>query len=350
MFSMRRLLRRLLWVALFLPQTGCVGDLLDDGGASRPRPKPRGVYAHPGAIVDFPPPTNPIEPRAVVDAGGDRPASSTGWEPIGSSGPIDPPLAPDTAPPPIEWTSPHLTANPPLSPLSPAPIDPSPYAPPPPPPPPSQAHATSGLPPPGHSNGARTSVNVGTSQPPPTPPPPTPLVAGPQPSSIPALPPGAMAAGTSDSDPLYYDFMGKEVPDVSSDGVWAVRGVSDSLAGMKGQVVFLMFAFQTCPSCGLMTPYLKQWHEMFGQQGLQVVYVNNGLMANFDAVHKAIVDQHLLFAYFHDAKGTTLASFGVRSFPTAYLINRAGKVVWEGPPIANEAPIQEKILQLLAEK
>jgi thiol-disulfide isomerase/thioredoxin len=156
-----------------------------------------------------------------------------------------------------------------------------------------------------------------------------------------------MAAGTSDSDPLYYSFLGKEPPELASNGAWLTPASASTLAGLRGQVVFVFFAFQGCPSCGLMTPYLQQWQQMFGAQGFTVVYVNNGLMAGEEAARKAIAAESLAFPYFHDAKGETLRQFGIRSFPTAYLLDRQGKVQWEGAPVALESQVQSRIVELL---
>lgn len=188
-------------------------------------------------------------------------------------------------------------------------------------------------------------------------PPPPPAPAAPPPGTyqpaVPkagALPPGHQAAGTSDADPLYGSFQGGPPPALGTDGRWLTPGVAPTLEGMRGQVVFLMFAFQTCPSCAQMTPYLKQWQEMYGPQGLSVVYVNNGRMASEAAATAAIREQGLRFAYLHDPEGSSLAAFRIRSFPTAYLLDRAGKVVWEGTPLAVEAQLQELIVGLLAAK
>ena len=162
--------------------------------------------------------------------------------------------------------------------------------------------------------------------------------------------PGAKAPGGSASDPLYFSFLGKELPDLAPDGVWLTPGISSSISGLRGQVVYLQFAFQSCPSCGLTTPYLQQWQQSYGPQGLSIIYVNNGLMANKEAAEKAIGEQKLLFPYFHDPSGESLRIYGVRAFPTAYVVDRAGKVVWEGTPTANEPRIGELIQSLLLEK
>jgi thiol-disulfide isomerase/thioredoxin len=186
---------------------------------------------------------------------------------------------------------------------------------------------------------------------PPEPPPGTyqPAVPVPHGGTV-VLPPGHQAAGTSATDPLYGSFVGAAPPALGRDGKWLVPGVASTLEGMRGQVVFLMFAFQTCPSCAQMTPYMRQWHDMYGPQGLSVVYVNNGRMASEADATKAIRDQGLRFAYLHDAEGSSLQAFSIRAFPTAYVIDRSGKVVWEGTPLAVESQVQELLVGLLAPK
>jgi len=194
-------------------------------------------------------------------------------------------------------------------------------------------------------------VDAGMPPPPPPPAPGTYQPAVPKATGgVVGLPPGHQAAGASDADPLYGTFVGTTPPALGADGRWLVPGVANTLAGLRGQVVFLMFAFQTCPSCAQITPYLKQWHDMYGPQGLSVVYVNNGRMSSEADALQAIGEQGLRFAYLHDPQGSSLHAFSIRAFPTAYVIDRAGKVVWEGTPLAVEAQVQELLVGLLATK
>jgi thiol-disulfide isomerase/thioredoxin len=317
--------KTLLLAVLAIAQTGCVGEWFGDGSSSRPHPRAR--KPAPDAVLA------PADTPATTDGG-----SATGWEPLGTpeatpEGTPPPPIGETSTPPP--WSTPYDTSQPPAVPSTPPPPSPDPL------PPPYSRTAP-------HSTDPATPV-APTGLTPATPAPygSYPPVAAPPPSTPRPLPPGAKAAGTSDADPLYYDFMGRGIPELSSDGAWIVKGPAESMAGLRGRVVFVMFAFQTCPSCALMTPYLKQWHEMFAQQGLSIVYVNNGLMSGIDSVRDAVATQHLLFPYFHDAKGSTIVSYGVRSFPTAYLVDRTGRVIWQGPPITNEAQIQALIQDAL---
>ncbi|MFO0934008.1 MAG: TlpA disulfide reductase family protein [Planctomycetota bacterium] len=293
---MRRPLRLLSVLLAALALTGCESGMFDDFDGLQPPSFGKRKDAR----------RKPPKETAKTDP------AVPGWEPVGSEGarsPQDP--SPQDPPPASGWE----------------PVD---GAPPPPPPamPPAPPPVLPPAPPPG------------TYQPP------VPTAKG----GTVALPPGHQAAGTSATDPLYGSYVGTTPPALGTDGKWLVPGLAPTLEGMRGQVVFLMFAFQTCPSCAQMTPYLKQWHDMYGPQGLSIVYVNNGRMATEADATKAIRDQGLRFAYLHDTEGSSLHAFSIRAFPTAYVIDRSGKVVWEGTPLAVEAQVQELLVGLLATK
>lgn len=50
------------------------------------------------------------------------------------------------------------------------------------------------------------------------------------------------------------------------------------------------------------------------------------------------------FAYAYDKKGELMKRLGVRGFPSAYLIDAAGTIVWEGHPMSLNAATIEKSL------
>lgn len=159
-----------------------------------------------------------------------------------------------------------------------------------------------------------------------------------------AVPP---AAGMSDADPLYFSYVGRAPPALSADGTWVV-GAPTTLEALKGRVVYLQFAFIHCGGCGPMMPYLKSWHEKHAAKGLSVVYVDNGGVDALADARKEVAEQKIAFPWFHDALGATTRAYGVRSFPTAYVIDKAGKVVWDGPPGGQEAALEALLVGLLS--
>jgi len=200
----------------------------------------------------------------------------------------------------------------------------------------------------------------------PTPGPSAPIIYDPPPPRI-ATPPGlppppapptvhspdqlAPAAGTSDSDPFYFSFLGKQPPEFVGDGTWITKPpVGDSLASMRGQVVFMVFSFQGCEGCKVFMPTLEQWGQRYQPRGAAIVYVDNGAVDPFDYALKAVRAYKISYALYHDPKANTVKAYGIRSFPTAYLLDKQGKVIWEGTPTGQEGRIAPLLEAALAAK
>ena len=163
-----------------------------------------------------------------------------------------------------------------------------------------------------------------------------------------ALAPGT-AAGTSDADPLHGSFLGRLPPRLPRRGTWVnLRAGSASLEDLRGRVVVLDFAFLGCGACDLLTPWLVEWHRRHAEQGLVVVYVDNGAQDTLDALQGWHLDHQVPFALFHDRLGRAVADYRVRAFPTVYVIGRDGRVVWEGVATGAEAYVDAAISQALA--
>jgi hypothetical protein len=162
------------------------------------------------------------------DTGPMRPGSPTGW--VDEDAP-PPPTAPLPEPPPVP-DYPAYPPSPAYPPYASSPGAPAPL--------PGTAHA---LP----TNGIDTSANP--------------------------------AGGTSDKDPYFKSLLGSAPQDLPTSGQWLTAPVgidarsAPSLAALRGQVVYLHFAFSGCPSCGHMKPYLEQWQKIHGPGSFTVVFV-----------------------------------------------------------------------------
>lgn len=278
---MKRLLRRSpLLVVLAL--TGCEGlsgiDMTDPFGTSSNAPVYRGAGSG-----RAPAPRSPEVARArPSDATPSRPGSPTGW--VDEDAP--PPADPLPEPPPIP------AYESPLPPPPPAPL-PGPMGP--------HAHV---LP----ANGIDTRGNP--------------------------------AGGTSPEDPYFKSLLGSAPQELPAGGQWLTAPVgvdvnsAPSLAALRGQVVYMHFAFSGCPSCVHMKPYLEQWQKVHGPYGFTVIFVCNGMQ---DSLEKAreFAATHSFPVYF-DKGAEATKQYGVRVFPMGYLVDRNGNVVWEGSPMGLE--------------
>jgi thiol-disulfide isomerase/thioredoxin len=166
--------------------------------------------------------------------------------------------------------------------------------------------------------------------------------AAPEPDVPAATPQPPPAAGTSDADPWYASFRGRKPPELAADGTWVTGGPA-TLASLRGRVVYLQFAFLHCGGCVPMMPFLHAWHRDHAAAGLTVVYVDNAGVDRLEDARRAVRDERLPFAFFHDTSGQTVRAYGVRAFPTGYVLDRKGVVVWEGSPGGQEAAVEAAI-------
>ncbi len=96
-----------------------------------------------------------------------------------------------------------------------------------------------------------------------------------------------------------------------------------------------------------MTPHLVKWHERYSSHGLTIIEVEDGSVDPFPAVQAHVAGRRLPFPVLYDQNGGVGETYGIQAYPTAYLIGRDGKVVWEGNPVANPGGMEKAIQQAL---
>ncbi len=96
-----------------------------------------------------------------------------------------------------------------------------------------------------------------------------------------------------------------------------------------------------------MTPHLVKWQNQFADRGFTVVEIDNGQKDSLNDLETHAEEAGINFPVFHDQSGKVSGRFGVRAYPTAYLIGRDGNVIWEGHPgdTDNHGRLIEQALQ-----
>jgi peroxiredoxin len=98
------------------------------------------------------------------------------------------------------------------------------------------------------------------------------------------------------------------------------------------KALLVNFWFCGCAPCRLEFPHLQKLYEASKDRGLEILAVNQG--DEKDAVVKFVEGKYrfpvALGGSGDDADNTVFQAYHVSSFPTSYLIDREGKIVWRG--------------------
>ncbi len=142
---------------------------------------------------------------------------------------------------------------------------------------------------------------------------------------------------------LVADLEGNVAPALRSDDAVA-PGASVDLEKLRGQVVVVDFWGVWCEPCLNQLPLLVHLQDKYGGKGLRVVAVHSALGA--DRVDAYLAAHPKPFLNVVDADGTLAKSYGVDSWPSLYVIDKAGRV---RVALAHVLGLEAAIVQLLAE-
>ncbi|MEW5814549.1 MAG: TlpA disulfide reductase family protein [Spirochaetota bacterium] len=105
----------------------------------------------------------------------------------------------------------------------------------------------------------------------------------------------------------------------------ALSGKKISLSSLKGKVVLLNFWATWCPPCREEMPSMELLYKKLHKEGLEIVAVD--LQEEKKQVQKFAADNGLTFQILLDTTGRVGASYGARSIPTSYIIDKNGIVL-----------------------
>lgn len=99
-----------------------------------------------------------------------------------------------------------------------------------------------------------------------------------------------------------------------------------------------------------MTPHLVKWHDKYASQGLVILQVNDGLRDSIPQLKDYLRSEGVLFPVLHDTNGSVCEGFEVNAFPAAYLLDRAGTVIWEGHPTIGLAELEKIVAEAVSKQ
>ncbi len=142
---------------------------------------------------------------------------------------------------------------------------------------------------------------------------------------------GACEGKPSQSAPVAATSTAATAPPAAPAPAFAGRtldGEPFDLVGLRGQVVLLNVWATWCEPCRKEMPELQALHARHREQGFTVVGVSVDAARLAGAVRQTVVDFGLRYPNVHDAQNTIGTAFKISGYPTSFLIDRAGGIVW----------------------
>ena len=114
---------------------------------------------------------------------------------------------------------------------------------------------------------------------------------------------------------------------------------NQSLAALKGKVVFLNFWATWCGPCRAEMPSMEALYGRYRDKGLEILAVN--LREEQGQVITFMKNNSLTFPSVLDRDGRVGSSYGIQAIPTSFIIDREGKIIlrvvgsldWDSPKI-----------------
>jgi len=145
---------------------------------------------------------------------------------------------------------------------------------------------------------------------------------------LPSLP--ASSAGAVPEDPdRYFQKLGvikiPRIPPPVDFVLSDLNGRQVRLSDFKGKVVLLDFWTTWCPDCRIEMPALEKLHQHFRDRAFVLLAVD--LRESQPSVRQFFSSLKLSFTALLDSDGQVGQSFGIRSIPTAFILDQDGAMI-----------------------
>ena len=145
--------------------------------------------------------------------------------------------------------------------------------------------------------------------------------------------------------------VGMNAPDIASQ-TW-LNSAPIHLTDLKGKVVMVEFWTFGCYNCRNVEPYVKAWHQKYGERGLVVIGVHSPEFSyehDLDRVTRYLKEHDIRFPVPIDNDFSIWNRYGNRFWPAMYLIDKRGVIRYVRIGEGGYQETERLIQALLAEK
>lgn len=124
------------------------------------------------------------------------------------------------------------------------------------------------------------------------------------------------------------------------------------LSDLKDKVVLIEFWTTSCPFCKKALPYVNEWYKRYHDKGLLIIGIHspkNEEEESVTLVKDAVTADGIQYPVAIDNNFETWQSFNAQGWPSFYLIDKKGKVVFVSYGAENYTVIENNIRFLLSE-
>lgn len=142
-----------------------------------------------------------------------------------------------------------------------------------------------------------------------------------------------LAVGSSkivSSDSLASESKSLTAPEFAT-GTW-INSEPLTLKSLRGRVVLVEFWTFGCYNCRNTLPFVKQWHEVYGDKGLTIVGVHSPELVGerkIENVRREVASLGIKYPVVTDNDYATWKAYGVEAWPTIFVLDKTGRVRWK---------------------
>ena len=139
-------------------------------------------------------------------------------------------------------------------------------------------------------------------------------------------------------------------PDLAN-GDW-INSAPLKLQDLRGRVVLIEFWTFGCINCRNTLPFVKSWHDRYQAKGLTVIGVHSPEFdeeRNVESLRREVTSLGIRYAVVTDNDYETWNAYHVEAWPTAFLLDKQGRIRWMHVGEGDYDEADRLIQKLLAE-